>query len=67
METIILSYIGLIIAGALIQYLIISYATRSDRQVRNQQAIIWFLIKLCEKQGVPPEEIEQLRNHFQIK
>ena len=61
MEKIHYTFIMLGIAGILVQYLIISYATRSDRKVKNQEAIIQLLTKLCEKTGVPAEELEAIR------
>lgn len=47
--------------------LLIRWAVRADTVVKNQQAIIWFLILQCKKQGVPDEEIQNLKDHFEIK
>lgn len=45
----------------------IRWAVRADSIVRNQQAMIWFMILQCKKQGVPDEEIQKLKDHFGIK
>lgn len=61
MEAIYYTYILLAAGGILVWYLVISYATRSDRKVKNQEAIIQLLTKLCEKNGVPREELEEIK------
>jgi len=62
-----LIFLGLGILTIIIWCLLIRWAVRADTVVRNQQAIIWFLILQCKKQGVPDEEIQNLKDHFQIK
>lgn len=55
------------IAGIVVWYLIISAATKSDRKVRNQDVIIYLLIKICEKNGVPPEELVGAKKSIGMK
>lgn len=62
-----LMFIGFGILTIIIWCLLIRWAVRADSIVRNQQATIWFLILQCKKQGIPDEEIENLKNHFGIK
>ena len=63
--------IGVYIVGCILAIVIGGYilrwAIRSDSIIKNQQATLWFLIKLCEKQGVTPEEIEKIKMHFNLK
>jgi hypothetical protein len=47
--------------------LLIRWAVRADSVVKNQQAMIWFMILQCKKQGVPDEEIQNIKDHFGIK
>jgi hypothetical protein len=60
-------YLGLVIISIIIGGLIIRWAVRSDSIVKNQEAIIWFMILQCKKQGVSDEEIQNLKDHFRIK
>lgn len=43
-----------------LQFVFIRWAFRINTQVRNQLITINLLIKLCEKQGVEPSEIEEI-------
>jgi hypothetical protein len=58
--------IGLIGLFAL-QVLIIRWIFQGERQLKNQSATIWFLIKLCENSGVPPASIQEIRDIFHVK
>jgi hypothetical protein len=60
-------YLGFGILTIIVWCLLIRWAVRSDTIVKNQQAIIWFMILQCKKQGVPDEEIQNLKDHFGIK
>ena len=62
-----LTYIGLVILSIIITGLIIRWAVRADSIVKNQQAIIWFLILQCKRQGATDEEIKVIKDHFNIK
>ena len=62
-----LSYLMLIIAGLAIWYVLINVATRSDRKIRNQETMIKLLIKLCEKNGVSPDELEVIKSVGRVK
>jgi hypothetical protein len=62
------------IIGIAAWFLLLRAAIRADT-IRNrlteisnhQKATTWFLIKLCEKQGVSQPEIEQIKKTFNIK
>lgn len=60
-DIIIPSIIGLVIWAYLIRW-----AVRADSTVKNQQAMIWFLILMCEKNGASPEEIKKIKDHYDI-
>ena len=60
-------YLGFGILSIIVWALLIRWAVRSDSIVKNQEAIIWFIILQCKKQGVPDEEIQNLKDHFGIK
>lgn len=66
-QDLLINYLFLGLAAILIWYLIISYATRADRQVKNQRAIIDLLGKLCEKNGVTREELDIIKNARDIR
>jgi hypothetical protein len=67
MEEIYYTYIFLGAVAILIWYLIINIATKSEKKVRNQQNIIYLLIKLCEKNGVPAEELDGIKKEIGMK
>jgi hypothetical protein len=50
-----------------IQVQILRWIFKVDRHLLNQKAQIWLLIKLCENQGVPPEEIRAIMDINGIK
>jgi len=50
-----------------VQVQILRWIFKVDRHLLNQKAQIWLLIKLCEKQGVPPEEIRTIMEINGIK
>lgn len=59
---------GIFVALAIIiQVVIIRWVFKIDEQVSNQKAMIWLLIKMCEKHGVDLKELEQIRTTFKIK
>lgn len=60
-------YLGFGILVIILWVVLIRYAVRADTIVKNQQAMIWFMILQCKKQGVPDEEIQNLKDHFGIK
>ena len=43
-----------------LEFFFIRWAFRINTRVRNQLTMINLLIKLCEKQGVEPSEIEEI-------
>lgn len=61
------TYLGLAILSIIITGLIIRWAVRADSIVKNQQAMIYFLIMQCQKQGIPEEDIKHIKDHFGIK
>jgi hypothetical protein len=60
-------YLGFGILTIIVWCFLIRWAVRADSIVRNQQAMIWFLILQCKKQGIADEEIQKLKDHFGIK
>jgi hypothetical protein len=61
------TYIGLCILSVVITGLIIRWAVRADSVVKNQQAMIWFMILMCKKQGASDEEIKNIKDYFHIQ
>jgi Tfp pilus assembly protein PilN len=55
------------VVGILIQVIIIRWIFRIDRQIENQRAQIWLLMKLCEKNGVTDAELSNFKQSFKIK
>lgn len=60
-------YLGFAIAALILWVLLIRWAVRADTVVKNQEATIYFLMKLCEKNGVTDSELQELKEHFKIK
>lgn len=60
-------YLGFGILTIIVWCLLIRWAVRANSVVKNQQAMIWFMILQCKKQGVPDEEIQNIKDHFGIK
>lgn len=61
------AYVVVFIIGAIVGYFMLRASVRADAIVKNQEATIWFLILLCQKHGASEEEIQKLKDHFQIK
>jgi hypothetical protein len=55
------------LVAILIQVLIIRWIFKIDTQLNNQKAMIFLLIKLCEKQGVTADEIDKIARVFGVK
>lgn len=55
------------IIGLVIWFFLLRAAVRADSVIKNQQAIIWFLILQCKKQGATDEEIKNIKDHFGIQ
>ena len=58
-------FLGLI--GFLIYIIVIRIVFRVDTTVRNQEATIFLLMKLWEKQGADPKEIEGFKKRYKNK
>ncbi len=58
---------GLALLAIYIQVLIIRWVFKIEQQLSNQRATVWLLMKLCEKQGVAPEEIMTIKASNNIK
>jgi hypothetical protein len=56
-----------IVVGWLILSGLFRWIFKIETQLNNQRATIWLLIKLLEKQGATPEEIQSLIKTFNIK
>ena len=50
-----------------IQVLLIRWVFKIEHQLDNQRAMVWLLIKLCEKSAVAPEEIQAIIKSNSIK
>jgi hypothetical protein len=53
--------------GLVLSFFLIRWVLGVDRHLKNQKAIIALLSKLCIKQGVPADEIDGIKNTFDIK
>lgn len=61
------AYLGGLIIFLLILCFLIRWAVRADSIVKNQEAMIWFLILQCKKSGATDEEIQKIKDHYHIK
>lgn len=53
--------IGLVVFVVLLRWLF-----SIDRHLKNQKAMIAFMIKLCRQQDVPETEIDELKQKFEL-
>lgn len=60
-------YILFGIIGLVIFVLIMRWIFSIDRHLKNQKATIALLIKLCRQQGVPDDDIDGIKNTFEIR
>lgn len=58
---------GLALISFAIQFFLLRWIFRVDEKVSNQKATIWLLMKIAEKQGVTPEDIQAIKTSFNIK
>jgi hypothetical protein len=63
-EIVVLFYIAVVF---FLQVALLRWVFKINDRVLNQQAIIWLLIKLCEKSGVEKEELDNIKKVFKIK
>ena len=62
--------IGIIVVIVLvlsIQVVILRLTFRVDTRVKYQRETIWLLMKLCEKQGLSKEELDNFKKNFNLK
>jgi hypothetical protein len=57
----------LAMAFLFIQVIIVRWAFRIDTQVKNQNAMIFLLARLCEKANVSETDIESITKYFGVK
>jgi high-affinity Fe2+/Pb2+ permease len=57
----------LIIISILISALVLRWIFSIDTQIKNQQATVWLLFKLSEKNGVDKADLEKIMKAFKIK
>lgn len=50
----------------LAQIYLIRWVFKVDQQVRNQKAIVWLLLNLCEKNGVRDEVLDEIKKVAQL-
>lgn len=60
-------YILFGIIGLVVFVLIMRWIFSIDRHLKNQRATIALLIKLCRQQGVPADDIDGIKNTFEIR
>jgi hypothetical protein len=54
------------VVSLIIWCFLVRWAVRADSIVKNQQAMIWFLILMAKKQGVTDEDIQKIKDHYKI-
>jgi hypothetical protein len=59
-------YILFGIGGLLLGIIILRWILSIDRHLKNQKAIIALLMMLCQKQGVTDDELQKVRNKFEV-
>jgi hypothetical protein len=59
--------IFVVVLAVIVLVLIIRSVFRIDTQVDNQHAMIYLLVKLCEKSNVTDEEIQKITKYFNVK
>lgn len=50
-----------------LSFFLIRWVLGIDRQIKNQKAMIALLIKLCRQQGVTDDDIDGIKNTFEIR
>lgn len=50
----------------LIFYHLVRGAVRADQIIKNQEAIIWFLILQCKRLGATDDEMQKIKDHYGI-
>lgn len=60
-------YVLFSLIGLVIFVLVLRWIFSVDRHLKNQRATIALLIKLCRQQGVPADDIDGIKNTFEIK
>jgi hypothetical protein len=61
-----LLFFFLYLVGFIIFMACLRWAVRANDITKNQQAIIWFMILQCKKQGATDEEIKKIKDAFNI-
>lgn len=69
-----ISLLIVVVISIALWFVLIRAAVRADRLANNttelinqQRATNWFMIKLCEKQGVSQEDIDNIKKTFNVK
>ena len=55
-----------LVAVIIIQVAVVRWIFRINKQVDNQRAMIWILLKIAGQQGVPKEELDKIIEVFEI-
>lgn len=61
------AYFSLALGALILSILIMRWIFSIDRHLKNQKATIALLIKMCRRQGVNDEEIDEIKNTFDLK
>jgi hypothetical protein len=54
------------IIGLIIWFFLLRASVRADKIVKNQEAMIWFMILQCQKLGASNEEINRIKKVYEI-
>lgn len=67
MDTSIQWYILFSLIGLVIFVLVLRWIFSIDRHLKNQRAMIALLMKLCKQQGVSIDDLNGIKNTFELK
>lgn len=60
-------YILFSLIGLVIFVLVLRWIFSIDRHLKNQRAMIALLMKLCKQQGVSVDDLDGIKNTFELK
>jgi hypothetical protein len=50
----------------IISFFLIRWVLGIDRQIKNQKAMIALLIMMCRKQGITDDDLQKVRNAYEV-
>lgn len=66
-STFFIGFIFFVLLCIYIQVLLIRWVFKIQKQLANQRAMVWLLMKLCEKAGVSAEEVNAIATSNGVK